>query len=883
MIEAMDATQSSVNRFRASAIVFALTILAGSSVSQDFTNKTALITLSNQRTVSNSRYKSEALLKAKALGLPAKVTSPSGDIMVLLSWKFGRPTYITTTGTADAKTVGTSELWPGGTLGLAMTGRTTKMGIWEAGGIPRLTHRELRSRVKVYDGETSVSGHATHVAGIMIGEGINPLAKGMSYESRLLAYEASNDDAECALEASRGLNVSNHSYAYIGGWWYGYGGQNAYYWLGDTRISDFEDWSMGYYDDIAAVWDKLLYNAPFYLPCFGAGNWRTPNFPTGPISHYVWDFASNDWKLVTAARYGQQDYDTISFGSQISKNTLTVGAAYNIDGAYTGPADVAIASFSSTGPADDGRIKPDICGVGVNVLSSTSNSDSSYGNSSGTSMASPNVAGSINLLQELFADLHGGAKMRAASLKGLIIHTAREAGPANGPDYIFGWGLLNQFDAANTVIRSAFDPAAIQEYTLVQNQRIQIPFYVGALGTAKATICWTDPAGTPGPAQVDRRVPMLVNDLDLRIIRRRDGQTFMPWVLDPDQPTLAARAGDNSVDNVEQVVVYNAEPGDYIAEISNTGTLLPANTQAVSALITAPGDTAGKFQSLKIEPGTVVGGIDAATATLKFNGPALADSVINILSTRPDIAIVPTSIPVVAGQTEATFPITTKSAKPAENESGVRVTIITAGNNGSLSAGLVVEPVGVNEFTFNPAVTAGGNMVDASLRLSGPAPKGGATVRISSDQPSVAKPTRNYVYFPEGTTNIKTKIRTNAVSETTNVTFIADRFDNKFPAVLTVRPTRLDSVVCAPSIFKGGQATKVTVSLDGLAPRTGATVQLSSSNPLLLPVPATISFVAGKRSVSFVTSTTVPGVSTTVTITASRLNIVKTTEIRVLP
>ncbi|MBL8040430.1 MAG: hypothetical protein JNM04_03675, partial [Chthonomonas sp.] len=271
------------------------------------------------------------------------------------------------------------------------------------------------------------------------------------------------------------------------------------------------------------------------------------------------------------------------------------------------------------------------------------------------------------------------------------------------------------------------------------------------------------------------------------------------------------------------------------------------------------------------------------TATLKFNGPALADSVINILSTRPDIAIVPTSIPVVAGQTEATFPITTKSAKPAENESGVRVTIITAGNNGSLSAGLVVEPVGVNEFTFNPAVTAGGNMVDASLRLSGPAPKGGATVRISSDQPSVAKPTRNYVYFPEGTTNIKTKIRTNAVSETTNVTFIADRFDNKFPAVLTVRPTRLDSVVCAPSIFKGGQATKVTVSLDGLAPRTGATVQLSSSNPLLLPVPSTISFVAGKRSVSFVTSTTVPGVSTTVTITASRLNIVKTTEIRVLP
>lgn len=868
---------------RNTALIALATLIASTGHAQESTNKTVLITLSQQRTVRNKLYKDQAERAANSLGLPLKMYTPEGDILVLLCWRFGRPNYISTTGTADAKTVGTSELWPSGSLGLAMTGRTTKMGIWEAGGIPRLTHQELRSRIKVYDGETSISSHATHVAGIMIGAGLNAAAKGMSYESRLLAYEASNDDAEAALEASRGLNVSNHSYAYIGGWRYGYGGQNAYYWLGDTTVSEVEDWTMGYYDDISRAWDQVLYNAPFYLPCFGAGNWRTPNFPTGPISHYVWDFATNDWKLVTAARYGQQDYDTITFGPQISKNSLTVGAVSNVNGTYTSPADVSIAGFSSTGPADDGRIKPDICGVGVNVLSAVSSSDSSYGNNSGTSMASPNVAGSINLLQELFGQLHGGAKMRAASLKGLIIHTANEAGPNNGPDYIYGWGLLNEVDAANTVIRSAFDPAAIQEYTLRQNQPIQIPFYVGAVGIVKATICWTDPAGTPGPAALDRRVPMLVNDLDVRVIRRSDGRTYMPWVLNADSPSQAARPGDNSVDNVEQVVVYNADPGEYIAEISHKGTLMPANSQAVSAVITAPGNTAGKFQSLTIDPAQVVGGIESSTATLRLSGPAVADTTVNILSTRPDIAIVPAALPIGVGQSELKIPIITRSAKPAENESGVRVTIIAASNSGSLSAGVTILPVGVSSFVFNPAATSGGNTVEATLSLNGPAPKGGATVLISSDRPSVAKPTRNYVYFPEGTELIKTKIRTSTVKETTNVTFIADRLGNKFPAVLTVRPARLDAVAAAPSILHGGQATKFTISLDGLAPSAGSIIQLSSSNPLLVPVPASVTIGSGKRTATFVTTTSATGVAATVTITASRLNISRTTDIRVLP
>lgn len=64
-----------------------------------------------------------------------------------------------------------------------------------------------------------------------------------------------------------------------------------------------------------------------------------------------------------------------------------------------------MSSFSSWGPTDDGRIKPDIVADGVSVFSTTATHDSSYGYKSGTSMATPNAAGSLLLLQELSQQL----------------------------------------------------------------------------------------------------------------------------------------------------------------------------------------------------------------------------------------------------------------------------------------------------------------------------------------------------------------------------------------------------------------------------------------------------------------------------------------------
>src|SRR5690606_26997342 len=109
-----------------------------------------------------------------------------------------------------------------------------------------------------------------------------------------------------------------------------------------------------------------------------------------------------------------------------------------------------IASFSNFGPTDDGRIKPDITGEGVNVYSAYSDTNTSYEAQSGTSMAAPGVTGALLLLQQYYKETHADF-MKAATVKGLSLHTADEAGEFPGPDARFGWGIINTKRAANTI------------------------------------------------------------------------------------------------------------------------------------------------------------------------------------------------------------------------------------------------------------------------------------------------------------------------------------------------------------------------------------------------------------------------------------------------
>jgi hypothetical protein len=163
--------------------------------------------------------------------------------------------------------------------------------------------------------------------------------------------------------------------------------------------------------------------------------------------------------------------------------------------------------------------------------------------------------------------------MRGATLKAIAIHAADEAGRSDGPDYEFGWGLLNTRKAAELISDAHVGVNhQIIEGSLVNGSTHSIPVQVpGGNSVIRATLVWMDPPGTPAPPSLDPTTSMLVNDLDLRVI---DGSTlYEPWVLDPAVPAAAATQGDNFRDNVEQVVTATLGAGSHTVEITHKGQL----------------------------------------------------------------------------------------------------------------------------------------------------------------------------------------------------------------------------------------------------------------------------------------------------------------------
>ncbi len=259
----------------------------------------------------------------------------------------------------------------------------------------------------------------------------------------------------------------------------------------------------------------------------------------------------------------------------VAKNVLTVGAVSNILGGWSGSNSVGMSTFSSFGPTDDGRIKPDLVADGVNVFSTGSLSDTDYYSDSGTSMATPNVTGSLGLLVQLHTQYYGTNQPPLAStLRGLAIATADEAGDAAGPDYRFGWGLLNARSAALLITNNftSGSLAHIKEVRLASGDFIEFPIEATNTQPLSVTICWTDPPGTPPAASVDPTNRMLINDLDLRLIR--GSTTNLPWVLDPNNRTAAATTADNVRDNVEQVFIGSPTTGTYTVRVTHKGDLL---------------------------------------------------------------------------------------------------------------------------------------------------------------------------------------------------------------------------------------------------------------------------------------------------------------------
>lgn len=578
----------------------------GMVAAQEFTNTRILNQAAIGYRISGNANYTRALLLAKTKGWPLSITAREGRTGVLVGMDdFGLPKYyMTNNNTIAAATSRANQLWPSGSTGLNLTGSSAnmknKLAIWDGGAVLG-SHVELTGRVVQKDNPASTSDHSTHVSGTMIASGVNPSARGMAYGIQgIVAYDYTNDITEIASEASN-LILSNHSYSIVSGWNYN---SSKSRWEFNGKSTDNEDYKFGYYSDDSQALDSIAYHAPYYLIVKSAGNNRSENGPA--IGENYWRYNASGTMADAGTRpsgiSSNDSYDIISWDAG-AKNILTVGAVSGIPSGYSRKEDVVMSAFSSWGPTDDGRIKPDIVADGIDLLSPIATSTTSYATYSGTSMAAPGATGSLLLLQEYYSKLKNSATafLRSATLKGLAIHTANEAGKAPGPDYEYGWGLLNVQKAAE-VLTAAIpnnNPSTsthlLYENTLAQGGTFITTVIASGKGALSATICWTDVKGNVDKVNVlNNRTKNLVNDLDIRITKGSGStlRTYFPWTLDVINPSAAAVRGDNSTDNVERVDLDSTVPGEtYTITISHKGALA-GGLQAYSLLVSGVGGTA---------------------------------------------------------------------------------------------------------------------------------------------------------------------------------------------------------------------------------------------------------------------------------------------------
>lgn len=533
----------------------------------------------------NTQKQLSILAKQKGWAL-VKKDSTNENFAILTSIDInGFPIYTQTNNASiPATTTHTNYLWQNG---FDVTGSSAalkgKLAIWDGGAVNN-NHIEIDGRVINKDFSSNLN-HSTHVGGIMIAKGINSASKGMAYGTQqLINYDYNNHISEIASEASN-LLLSNHSYGITCGW---SKLETATYWTYYGLPGDTADYKFGIYDAETQMLDSIAFLAPQYLMVKSVGNNRDKNGPAVGEQCYMYD---NNGILALKPRpagiSNNNGYDVVpTYG--VAKNVLTIGAVEGITSGSTNSTSIKMSSFSSWGPTDDGRIKPDLVADGVDVFNCSSDGNTAYESYSGTSMATPNVTGSLFLLQEIYNKKYTSSFMNAATLKALAIHTASDAGDFAGPDYKFGWGLLNAKNAANIIAGKDTAFSKIIETTLNNNDTFKLNVVASGHGKLMATIAWTDAPALPTVTNLLNNPSLkLINDLDIRIIH--NGNTYFPWVLNPAQPNAAATKADNFRDNIEKIELDTLVPGDTYQIIVTHKNNLQIGVQNFSLIVSGIG------------------------------------------------------------------------------------------------------------------------------------------------------------------------------------------------------------------------------------------------------------------------------------------------------
>ncbi|MCC6234388.1 MAG: S8 family serine peptidase [Verrucomicrobiales bacterium] len=432
---------------------------------------------------------------------------------------------------------------------LGYDGRGVTVAVADSGlhnGDAETMHPDLAGRVTGffhYGSLTDASdehSHGTHVAGIVAGNGAtgetdsfnNLYGLGVAPGASIIAqrifdgvgnYEPPPTNETLTRDAVRaGADIGSNS------------------WGDDTQ---------GRYDLSAAEFDALVRDADELTP----GD-----------QPYILEFSA-----------GNSGPGTQTIGSPaVGKNVIATGAAQNDRYGYflfeDGPE--AMADFSSRGPCEDGRIKPDIVAPGTWIasLQSASASDenawspisANYQFQGGTSQSGPHASGAAAIFVQYWREANGGATPSPALVKGALINSATDldgesGGTASIPNHDEGWGRITLTNLIGAVRRTQFvDQTVALTNLAVYERRVLVgdphePFRV--------TLVYTDVPALPAA------VPALVNDLDLEVVGP-DGTLYRGNAFDGGDSIPNAFAAD-TINNVEGVHLLAPALGEYVVRV----------------------------------------------------------------------------------------------------------------------------------------------------------------------------------------------------------------------------------------------------------------------------------------------------------------------------
>jgi len=385
--------------------------------------------------------------------------------------------------------------------GRNLWGKGIVIGEWDGGGAG--SHVDYNDRVILKNPYVAGanSNHATHVCGTITGGGIiDPYGQGMAPKANLFSWDFyGNIPAEMDTACFRdSIVMTNNSYGY----------------------SSDPCATRGTYDGVSRNLDILVTMYPYLSHQFSSGNSRSSNCATG-------------------------GYRTINSGFQAAKNNITVGALQFNDGNST---------FHSYGPMRDGRMKPEICAMGVNVYS-TMPGNTYQGGWNGTSMSCPGATGTIALLYERFKQLNSNKKPLNHTLKAIVCNTADDLGNT-GPDYAFGFGRINAVSANRVLEDKTYKVDSVTN----GNSRTDTVYVKPGTARFQVMLVWDDMYAAAGAS------PSLINDLDLEV-QDSAGNVFSPWTLNPACHTCLPIRKRDSLNNAEQFYFNNPKSGKWVIRV----------------------------------------------------------------------------------------------------------------------------------------------------------------------------------------------------------------------------------------------------------------------------------------------------------------------------